>query len=134
MTEPILEVLGIGAFIFIVLTIFYYVAEFLGMVKITRFLGKFIRLVEVIALSLGFIHGYYMADKSGDALSGYFAWLILALLIFSTLFFTPKNNSAAWKGYITALVIMLLLFACMPVYSVSVGFPVFEIVDPLLTA
>lgn len=134
MTEPILEVLGIGAFIFIVLTIFYYVADFLGMMKITKVFGKFIRLVEIIALSLGFIHGYYMADKNGDALSGYFAWLVLALLIFSTLFFAPKKNSAAWKGYITALIVMLLLFACIHVYSVSVGFPVFEIVDPVLTA
>ncbi len=132
MLNQIVIILGWLALFFILMTAVYHLLDMTIKGRIYDFLNKLHRGIEGLGITFGFIHGYYMAHEGG-LISGYFAWLILAWLLISELFFRPKTPSNRWRGYITALVVMLVLFSLFHVYSALIGAPVIKIIDMIYT-
>ncbi|MGM9975134.1 MAG: hypothetical protein ACI33K_13930 [Clostridiaceae bacterium] len=132
MLNQLVIILGWLALFFIIITAIYHLLDLTIKGKLYDFLYKFHKVIEGLAITCGFIHGYYMAYEGG-LISGYFAWLILAWLLISELFFKPKTPGPKWLGYITALIVMLVLFALFHVYSALIGEPVIKIIDMIHT-
>lgn len=132
MLNQLVNILGWLALFFILMTAVYHLLDMTIKGRLYEILYKFHKVIEGLGITFGFIHGYYMAYEGG-LISGYFAWLILAWLLISELFFKPKNPGSRWQGYMTALVVMLVLFALFHVYSALVGAPVIKIIDIIHT-
>ena len=132
MLNQLVSILGWLALFFILMTAVYHLLDMTIKGRLYEILHKFHKGIEGLGITFGFIHGYYMAHEGG-LISGYFAWLILAWLLISELFFKPKTPGAPWRGYITALVVMLILFALFHVYSAIIGAPVMKIIDMIHT-
>ena len=128
----LINVLGWLSLFFVLMTAIYHLLDLTIKGRIYELLNKVHRGLEGLAITFGFIHGYYMAHEGG-LVSGYFAWLILAWLLISELFFKPKTPGNKWRGYVTALIVMLVLFALFHVYSAIVGEPVIKIIDMIET-
>ncbi len=131
MTLLLIQILGWGAFLLILFSVVYYIYRLITGGRGIKSLDEYLKAAQVLALTLGFIHGYFMAHDGGG-IAGYFTWLILAVLMASELFFRPQKPGAKWKGYITALVIVLLAFACFHVYSTLTGTPALKIMDTII--
>ena len=128
----LINILGWLSLFFILMTAVYHLLEVTIKGQLYELLNRFHRGLEGLGITFGFIHGYYMAHEGG-LVSGYFAWLILAWLLISELFFKPKTPGNKWRGYITALIVMLVLFALFHVYSAIIGEPVLKIIDMIHT-
>ncbi|SHI87884.1 hypothetical protein SAMN05444401_1663 [Clostridium amylolyticum] len=132
MSLGVLKALGAASFLFAMISVSYFVFNILGNVKLVKAMKEAHKIFGVLALITGFIHGYYLAGTQN--ISGYFSWLSMAALAFSCLFLRPENGGGKWKAFHTALIVMLILFACFHIYGVLIGYPTFKIMDSVLSA